>query len=280
MRSACSSRCAGRWRSVSCWRWPMSRSTPRVDVYLQRDLDERSAPWPRPSWHRPPTAPATSICMRSRRAARTTASSPTRSCKSCPRRTARAAVHRARRRCAGDAARRGAGGPGWTRSARVACRRRTARPCCRARQRPATAALRGDGWPLRDDIDAHLSSLAWVLALVWMAASGATARSATGWRRGRWRRWRDLRRAARIARGDFAGGPTSRRSAGRGRRDDAMRSTRSSIACTARSRPSPLRVRRLARTAHADHRHGRRDRRRAAPPAHCRRLPRHPRLRA
>ena len=184
------------------------------------------------------------------------------------------------------------GACGWRRRRSGICRRwwdptRCRRPSTAARRScPSSSADGPAGRPcseptiggqryavmvgiFRDDIDAHLSRLAWVLVLVWVAGLATT--SALGY----WLASRALapvvgisRRAARIARGEFAARLDPPVAPGRNRRDDpvAQRGPRSP-ARRARG-ASPLRVRRLARTARADHRHGGGNRRRVEASSH------------
>ena len=110
------------------------------------------------------------------------------------------------RRARAGAARRGARGPRRAGAARHGRRRRPSRraPRCSAPARaPSTyAVLVGI---FRDQIDAHLAQLAWVLVAVWVGGLGAT--SALGY----WLASRALapvvgitHRAARIAKGEFS----------------------------------------------------------------------------
>ena len=160
--------------------------------------------------------------------------------------------------------------------ARVPRRRRTPRPRRRASSaRWAASATRC--WSASSAMRSTPICPGWLAARRRLGGGSRDdrPRSATGWRRGRWRRSSGSRGAPRGSRGATSPPGSTRRQPGRSRRDDAV-AQRGARSPARRARgTSPLRLRRLARTARADHRDGGRDRRRADASAHRRGVSRH-----
>ena len=227
----------GGWHSGCCWRWPMPRSTPPSTSTCGATWTERSAPSPPRSWHRPPTAPA-SICIRFPRRRSPRANSPTPSCRSC----LPMAPFGWRRRPSGDL-------PPLVGHDQVKAALDGRAPLVSlvVDGRPGRAAV------LRTEIGGQRYAV--MVGLFRDGIDGPSLPAGVGARARVGGGTRDDRRARLLAgvegagagRRDFAARRTDRARrfrreagsagpAGRGRRDDADRSTRSSIACTARSR--------------------------------------------
>ena len=229
----------------------------------------RCARSPPPSWHPPPTAPA-STCTSCPRRRSPRASSPTSSCRSstptAPVRLASPAMRDLPRAGGPDD---GAGRHRGSGAARVPRRRRASRPRRRAsrgdRRRSATPS-----WSASSVMASTRISLGWHGCSRRVAGGSRDDRRARLLagvaRAGAGRRDLPARRAdrpGRIRRPAGSAGP-----AGRSRRDDAVAQRGARSAARRARSTSPLRLRRVARAARADHRDDRRDRRRADAPSH------------